>query len=246
MQKKLLAIFVLIFILSIGSLIFLLQEISKKQNYETQITTTSAYQGITTTIFQKYTNEAIASFNLIGVFLKNGSFIPINNVTRVEVSLNATQAKPGDKVELKITFLGYFGWGDSSLKDLTNYYIDRTINIHYFGVEFANETSHLLVPSNGPWDKMILLIGNPQQPQTSFPTKEFIIKWIITPTKNVTGKTLKICGGYFASYMNSSYTSNHTWTDYYNKLAYEQAYVLNSTIINIPSANCELLKVLEN
>jgi hypothetical protein len=239
MQKKLLVIFLLIFILGSGSLIFLFQQISKKQMHETSTSvTTSTYQEITTTILQKYTNETFASFNLTGVFLKNGSFILANNVTRVEVSLNTTQAKPGDKVELKITFFGYFSWGDPSLNDLTMYYIKRTINIHYFGVEFANETSHLLVPSNGPWDKMITQVEEPQQLPSFSPTQYLTIRWVITPTQNVVGKTLKICGGYFAAY------NIGNWAKYYNRLAYQQAFVINSSVINIPSINCEFLKVV--
>jgi hypothetical protein len=233
MQKNLLIIVIFGFILFFG-LILLLQEIPEKQ-------TTQSYQ--TTTIFQELTNATPVSFNLTGVFLKDGSFILVNNVTRVEVSLNTTQAKPGEKVELNVTFIGYFGWGGNRiLQDLTQWYIERTINIHYFGVELSNETSHLLVQSNGPWDKLITQISEPQQVLYLSPLNYFRIRWIITPTQNVIGKTLKICGGYFATYKNI--TGN--WADYYNDLAYRQAFVINSTVINIPSANCELLKVLEN
>jgi hypothetical protein len=233
MQKKLLTIFLFIFILGSGSLIFLFQETLNRQTHVTSITTS---------IFQRHTNETPISFNLTGVFLKDGSFVLINNVTRVEVSLNTTQAKPGDKVELNVTFIGYFGWGgDPFLQNLTQWYIERTINIHYFGVEFANETSHLLVPNNGPWDKMVAQIGEQQQVIYLSPINYLRIRWIITPTQNVIGKTLKICGGYFATYKNIT----GKW-DYYNELAYRQAFVINSTVISIPSVNCELLKVLEN
>jgi len=242
MQKKLLAIFLLIIILGSSSLIFLFQEISKKQMHETSTSiSTSTYQEITTSIPQKYANETLASFNLTGVFLKNGSFILANNVTRVEVSLNTTQAKPGENVEVNVTFFGYFSWGDPSLNDVTNYYIKGTINVHYFGVEFANETSHLLVQSNGQWDKMIKMItelGEPTQVSNLSPLYCLRIKWVITPTQNVVGKTLKICGGYFASY------NIGNWTKYYNRLAYQQAFVINSSVINIPSINCEFLKVV--
>jgi hypothetical protein len=236
MQTNLLKLAIFGFIIVIG-LILLLQEIPEKQ-------TTTPYQ--TTTIFQEPTNVTPVSLNLTGVFLKNGSFVFINNVTRVEVSLNTTQAKPGENVEVNVTFVGYFGWGAGGYvsQNLTPWYIKRTINVHYFGVELSNETSHLLVQSNGPWDKMIKMItelGEVKQPLNLSPLYYFRIRWVITPTQNVVGKTLKICGGYFASYPNIT-----NWADYYNKLAYQQAFVINSTVINIPSVNCELLKVLEN
>jgi len=229
MQKKL-TVIIFGFILVIG-FILILQQIPKKQ-------TTTSYQ--TTTTIQELSNMIPVSFNLTGVFLKNGSFVLINNVTRVEVSLNTTQAKPGEKVELNVTFVGYFGWGNSSINNLTEYYIERTVNIHYFGVELSNETSHLLVPNNGPWDKMVTQIGEQQQVIYLSPINYLRIRWIITPTQNVIGKTLKICGGYFATYKNIS----GNWTKYYNRLAYQQAFVINSSVINIPSISCELLKVV--
>jgi len=228
MQKKL-AVIIFGFILVIG-FILILQQIPKKQ-------TTTSYQ--TTTTVQELNNMIPVSFNLTGVFLKNGSFVLINNVTRVEVSLNTTQAKPGDKVELNVTFVGYFGWGGNRiLQNLTQWYIERTINIHYFGVELSNETSHLLVPNNGPWDKMVTQIGEQQQVIYLSPINYLRIRWVITPTQNVVGKTLKICGGYFAAY------NIGNWAKYYNRLAYQQAFVINSSVINIPSINCEFLKVV--
>jgi hypothetical protein len=232
MQRNLLLGFLFIFVVIAITSIFL--SLQTQKNYVTH------EASITTSIFQKI-NATPVSFNLTGVFLKNGSFILINNVTRVEVSLNTTQAKPGDKVELNVTYIGHFGWGgDAFLQNLTEWYIKRMINIHYFGVEFSNETSHLLVQNNGPWDKMINQISEQQQVLYLSPTNYFRIRWIITPTKNVVGKTLKICGGYFATYKNIT-----KWADYYNKLAYQQAFVINSSIISIPSVNCELLKVVE-
>jgi len=187
-------------------------------------------------------------FNLTGVGTYNKSldrltsFVRVNNVRAVEVLLNKTEARPGEYVNLSVLFIGNFLWGNASEANaVTAYLSSPIINIHYYGVELANETSMLLVQSNGPWYKYVTQIGEPHQLLYKSPSRYLLVHWIITPNQTMQGKTLKLCGGYFAAYQNTTLMSG--WGYFYNTLAYEQRQVINDSVINIPSKNCAYLNV---
>lgn len=185
-------------------------------------------------------------FNLTGSGYKNTttgnfeSFKTINNVSSVEVWVNNTSASPGEHILLNVTFLGTFDWNPADPASI--YYLQsKVINIHYFGVEMQNQSGALLDQSNGPWYYYIKQIGEPHQYQSGNPNETLLVRWIITPTSNVTNQTLKICGGYFATYMNS--TLDGSWGNAYNNISMKQKRILNLTVINIPSQNCAYVKV---
>lgn len=185
-------------------------------------------------------------FNLTGSGYKNTttgkleSFKTINNVSSVYVEANRTSASPGQHTLLNVTFLGTFDWDPKDPASV--YYLSsKVINIHYFGVELQNQSGALLDQSNGPWYYYVGQIGAPHTYQPGNPNKTLSVRWVITPTGNVTNKTLKICGGYFAAYTNT--TLDGGWGNAYNNLSMEQERVLNLTVINIPSQNCAYVKV---
>ena len=185
-------------------------------------------------------------FNLTGSGYKNTTtgklelFKTINNVGSVYVEANRTSASPGQHILLNVTFRGTFDWNYGDPASI--YYLNsKVINIHYFGVELQNQSGALLDQSNGPWYYYIEQIGEPHQYQSGNPNETLPVHWVIAPTSNVTNKTLKICGGYFAAYMNT--TLDGGWGNAYNNLSMKQEKVLNLTVINIPSQNCAYVKV---
>ena len=224
--------------------------------YGMQTTTTST---TTTNTTKSSTTSAIASnssslhfnfFNLTGVGVYNATikkltkFITVNNVSAINITVNKTAATPGDYVMLNVTFIGHFLWSNGTPEAIDaarTYLAEPVINIHYYGIELANESSQLLVQNNGPWQKYVNQIGEPHQVLTQNTTKYLRVVWIITPNATMLGNTLKLCGGYFATYQNT--TLNGGWGSLYNKLAYEQLRVVNASAINIPSESCAYLKV---
>ena len=185
-------------------------------------------------------------FNLTGAGYINSTtgklvrFKMVNNVSEVTVSINRTSAAPGDYVLLNVTFHGTFDWTSDPA---SIYYLgSNVINIHYFGIELQNQTGSLLDQNNGPWSDYVSQIGQPHQVLTQTPNATLPVLWVITPTNSTVGETLKLCGGYFAAYMNSTVHGN--WPNAYNNFSMQQEKVLNLSIINIPSQNCEYLKVV--
>jgi hypothetical protein len=182
-------------------------------------------------------------FNLTGVGTKsNGNltrFITINKVSSVNVNLSRSSATPGESVIANITFVGNFKWFKNNA---TDYYLQSNqINIHYYGTELANQTGMLLDQNNGPWWKYISQNGEPHQILYNDSTRYLRIRWNITPNVTTIGKQLKICGGYFATYTNT--TSYGGWGNLFDAISYNQTSVVNSTTINIPSSNCAYLNV---
>ncbi|MGC8776747.1 MAG: glycosyltransferase family 39 protein [Candidatus Micrarchaeia archaeon] len=188
-------------------------------------------------------------FNLTGVGYINPitkqleNFTVINNVENVTVSLNKSSASPGEYVGLNVIFVGEFKW----YKNLaTSYYLNQTvhvplINFHYYGVELANQTGMLLVQNNGPWYNYITQIGEPHQLIYKDPSRYLLVHWVITPNPSMVGKTLKFCGGYFATYSNTTLMGG--FGSLYNYLAYTQTSIINNTVINLQSKDCALLNV---
>ncbi len=188
-------------------------------------------------------------FNLTGVGYLNPvtgkleNFTIVNNVENVSVSLNKSYAYPGEYVSLNVIFEGEFKW---YANPATFYYLNQTIhqpliNFHYYGVELANQTGMLLVQNNGPWYDYVNQIGEPHQLFYKNTTRYLLVHWVITPTQNMVGKEIKICGGYFATYNNTQLMGG--FGALYNYLAYHQIYVVNSSVINIQSPSCALLNV---
>jgi hypothetical protein len=185
-------------------------------------------------------------FNLTGVGIMNqtshrlGNFTVVNNVTNVSITLNKTRVNVGELFKLNVTFSGQINFNGS---DAFLYYVfsqPKLINNHYFGVEYANETNNLTVQSNGPWYYFISQVP-PGKSYTYTPTnKTFRVVWNLTATPNVTGKTLKFCSGFFASYANS--TAMGGWSSAFDTLAREQAKVVNNSVINVPG-KCVYLQV---
>ncbi len=122
------------------------------------------------------------------------------------------------------------------------YLSEPVINVHYYGVELANQTGTLLDQNNGPWQKYVNQIGEPHQTFNATPSKYLQVIWNVTPNSTMLGKTIKICGGYFATYENTSLMGG--WGFLYNRLTYLQQHVVNKSVINIPSSSCAYLKVV--
>lgn len=199
----------------------------------------------TTTINANTTVGGFNYFNLTGVGFFNSTtrtlqgFVVINNVTGVNVTLNKSSAHVGEYVNLNVSFIGSFRWYGNPA---TNYYLGSPlINVHYYGVEYANQSGKLLDQNNGPWYNFVGQIGEPHQLLTAVPNSMLLVRWIITPTSNMTGKTIKICGGYYATYQNT--TLGGGWGSLYDILSGAQTHVVNRSVINIPSAQCQLLRV---
>lgn len=198
------------------------------------------------------TYSKINFFNLTGAGYYNSSlhaltsFAVVNNVSSIGVSLGASTASPGASVPVNVLFTGTFLWGVSNHStysyNATNYYLhSNVINVHYFGVELANQTGKLLDMNNGPWSTYIS-ISEPHQELKGNPGNYLLISWNITPTNYSIGKTLKFCGGYFASYFNFSYAGGN-YAKGFNMLSGNQTRIINNTVISIPSYNCEYLNV---
>lgn len=206
--------------------------------------TTSIQSTAYTTIPSSLNTQKYNYFNLTGVGYLNSvgtltNFTVINNVSSVQTSINMSSAAPGERVRLNVTFVGEFKWYGNNA---TIYYLDSpVINIHYYGVEFSNQTGHLYDQSNGPWYYYVSQFGEPHQILYSDSNKFLRVSWNITPTANVSGTTLKICGGYFATYQNT--TLHGKWGNAYDYLSYNQTYVVNSSVIDIPSSSCANLAV---
>jgi hypothetical protein len=167
-------------------------------------------------------------------------FVLVNNVTNVSITLNKTRADTGEMFRLNVTFSGQINFNGS---DAMLYYIfsqPKLINNHYFGVEYANESGNLTVQSNGPWNYFFEQIPLGKSYTYTPSSNSFRVVWDLAPTPNVTGKTLKFCGGFFASYANSTVMGG--WSPAYDVLARGQARVVNSSLINIPG-KCVYLQV---
>jgi 4-amino-4-deoxy-L-arabinose transferase-like glycosyltransferase len=210
--------------------------------------TTTVTTSISTSTSSTYTPSKFTFFNLTGVGFYNTTnklqFIQVNNVTQVIVSLNKSTATPGEYVQLNVTFVGNFLWSNTTIPFVNAtvaYLASPIINIHYYGVELANQTGNLLVQNNGPWQKYVTQIGEPHQTLSSNPHHYLNVIWTITPNATMTGKVIKICGGYFATYQNT--TLEGGWGSLYNILALQQKRVVNNSVINIPSENCTYLNV---
>ncbi|MEM4114335.1 MAG: glycosyltransferase family 39 protein [Candidatus Micrarchaeaceae archaeon] len=184
-------------------------------------------------------------FNLTGSGYKNPAtgkleyFVVVNNMTSVNVTLNRTSAKPGEYVTVNVIFTGTFKW---YANNATKYYLHApVINFHYYGVEFANQTGDLYDQSNGPWYYFVSQLGEPHQLLYGNPNTTLLVSWIVTPTENVTGKMIKICGGYFATYQNTTLMGG--FGNLYDFLSHNQLHVVNNSAINIQSQKCAYLSV---
>ncbi len=188
-------------------------------------------------------NRSFNYFNLTGVgVFSNGilyNFITVNNVSSVNVHADKASASPGEPVILNVTFVGSFIW---TLNNATQYYLKSAlINVHYYGTELANQTGMLLDQNNGPWWKYVTQNGEPHQILYNDPGRYLRIQWNITPNATMVGKQLKLCGGYYAAYANT--TDMGGWGYLFNALSRNQTRVVNSSAISIPSSNCVLLNV---
>jgi len=224
---------------------------SQSTSNSTTTTTTTTSSTTVTTVVNTSNSTQFNFFNLTGVGLINATsrrieyFIIVNNVSSVYVSANRTSASPGEQVMLNVTFSGHFGWGSSNMliQQASNYYLNSPlINVHYYGVELSNQSGMLLDQNNGPWNLSITQIGEPHQHIYKSPANYLRVTWIISPTQREVGKTLKLCGGYFATYENTTLFGG--WGDAYDNLSYHQTQVINGSIINIPSSNCAYLQVI--
>ncbi|MEM3781822.1 MAG: glycosyltransferase family 39 protein, partial [Candidatus Micrarchaeaceae archaeon] len=195
----------------------------------TTVSTSTTSTSTVTTALQNETNQSHSFnfFNLTGVGVYNNTekrlsyFITVNNVSSVEISINKTTATPGSTVLLNVTFVGSFLWGsyNSFASAATNAYLgEPIINIHYYGIELSNQSGMLLVQNNGPWYNYVTQIGEPHQILFLNASKYLRLKWLISPNSTLVGNTLKLCGGYFATYENT--TLDGGWGQLYNKLAY--------------------------
>ncbi len=191
-------------------------------------------------------------FNLTGVGIINNTtgkltdFVVVNNVTWTSITLNRTEAAPGQMVHINVTFHGNINFNGSYAFLYYVFSQPELVNNHYFGVEYINETGNLTVQSNGPWYYFFSQIPSGKS-YTYVPSNltlrqqtPFRVEWNVTPTPNVTGKMLKFCAGFFASYSND--TQFGSWANAYDTLARHQTRWVNKTVINIPG-NCAFLKV---
>lgn len=182
-------------------------------------------------------------FNLTGVGVRSNNsisnFSVVNNVSNVSVELSKFSASPGEPVIVNVTFAGSFKW---SANNATSYYLhSKVINVHYYGIELANQTGKLLDQADGPWWDFVTQNGTPQQILYGNPNTYLRIQWNITPNSTLVGNRLKICGGYFAAYENT--TQHGGWGNLFDILSSNQTRIVNSTVINIPSSNCAYLNV---
>lgn len=184
-------------------------------------------------------------FNLTGTGYRNqttgqvSGFVTVNNVSSVDVSLNRSSANPGETVRINVTFVGEFKWYQNNA---TIHYLGAPlINVHYFGVELSNQSGTLYDQNNGPWNYFVSQLGEPHQLLYENGSRYLRVSWNITPRANVTGKQIKICGGYFATYQNTTLFGG--WGALYNTLSMRQERVVNSTVISIPSSECSYLNV---
>ncbi|MEM3241082.1 MAG: glycosyltransferase family 39 protein [Candidatus Micrarchaeaceae archaeon] len=225
---------------------------NSEETSNTTISTSTTSTSTITTILPNETNSItnFNFFNLTGVGFYNStekklsSFTTVNNVSGIYIGVNNTAVAPGNTVLLNVTFVGNFLWGFSNAfatAAVNKYLGEPVINIHYYGVEQSNQSGKLLVQNNGPWYDYVTQIGEPHQVIFLNASKYLRVEWLITPNATFAGNTLKLCGGYFAAYENT--TLDGGWAQLYNKLAYEQARVVNSSVINIPSSNCVYLNV---
>ncbi|BCS91232.1 MAG: hypothetical protein ARM1_0689 [Candidatus Micrarchaeota archaeon] len=200
------------------------------------------YQSFGVILYRKYGNSSEYNFfNLTGagykIYNRLISFTNVNTVRSVKVSVNRSYAAPGQPIAIDVTFYGSFGWYIHPRA--TYYYLhSKVINVHYYGVELANQTGILLDQNNGPWYYLIRQIAEPRTLISNNTVLEF--QWIITPTYNLSDKSLKICGGYFAGYAN---TTAYRYGAIFDNLSKRQIYVDNSSVINIPSSNCDIVYV---
>ncbi len=179
------------------------------------------------------------SFNLTGVFVEYNNtlhYLPINIIRNVSVYVNKTKVQPNELIWLNVTYHGFFTWNTGN--NATKYYLESpVINIHYYGVELGNQTGNLLVQNNGPWYYLINQSGEPHQIMPPNPFNTLVVHWNISATQQDIGKDIKICGGYFAAYMNQGGFS------LFNTLAKEENNIISNNVINIVSKNCAIINV---
>ena len=166
-----------------------------------------------------------------------GNFITINRVESINLSLSQNSVPANGTLNITVTYSGEFGWSDGS--QATRYLESPMINIHYFGVEFANQ-SNLSVQNSPDFNDYASYyegVGNPVQSWGKNASTTLAITWPFTVSSTAAGKTLKICGGYYASY------NSKTWPSLYYRLSSASANVQNSTVISIVSRNCSYLHI---
>ncbi|MGC9099101.1 MAG: ArnT family glycosyltransferase [Candidatus Micrarchaeia archaeon] len=228
-----------------GAKLYVVGNVSLINSTPVNVVTTSTTIPTTTTISFSNFNY----FNLTGVGYLNPethqleNFTTVNKVDAVFISLNRSSAAPGEYVSLNVIFVGEFKW---YANPATSYYLNQTIhepliNFHYYGVELANQSHMLLVQNNGPWYNYITQIGEPHQLLYKNASHYLLVHWVITPNQSMVGKSLKFCGGYYATYNNTKLMGG--FGNLYNYLAYNRTYVVNASVINIPSQNCSILNV---
>ena len=217
-----------------------------KLYYIPKNSTTSTVQTSSGTIGKVPNYPNFNYFNLTGSGYVNSSthslsyFVTVNNVSSVDTNLNLSSAGPGQNITLSVTLTGTFDWSCGC--NATRYYLaSNVVNVDYFGVELANQTGMLLDQNNGPWYNYIAEIQPPRQAFLNDPARKLRLTWIISPTENATGKTLKLCGGYFATYRDQF--APLRWAQLYNNFSYAQKQVVNSTVISIPAQSCANLQV---
>lgn len=189
-------------------------------------------------------NSSINYYNLTGVGNYSESsnglnyFYTVNNVSAVNVSISADHAGPGNYISVNVLFIGKFDW--TGTNQSVTYLNEPLINVHYFGVEFSNQTGHLLDQDNGPWYNY-LNVGQPSQHMSGPTNRYLLINWSVSPTNLTIGKSLKICGGYFATYENTTVLGG--WSHAFDILSGNQTSVVNRSVISVPSKSCDTLQV---
>ncbi len=178
--------------------------------------------------------------NLTGVgTLEHGNitnFTTINRVDSVNVLLGTT-TYPNTTVNVTVTYSGEFKWSDGALT--IKYLKSPIINVHYFGVGLANQ-SNISVQNGQGFSNIISSVGQPIQGPLQNPNTTLNVSWEFAVSNSMAGKTLRICGGYFAAYQNDI----RGWPSVFYNLSSKRISIANVSEINVVSSECSYLKVI--
>lgn len=188
-----------------------------------------------TTILSNFSAyQKVKNLTSISLYNKSGNFIgtyTVYLVNNVSIFLNKSVVKPTQKIRINVTYNGIF--------NLTEYFIKRTLGVHYFGYREVGSNTMLVYTNSFNSTKYFKLAGLPYVYTPKNRNMQNFLEYTvnITPTKYAQNKTWEFCGGSYVAYPISG------WQKIFANVTLKNKIVSNNTVINTVSNKCKILRV---
>lgn len=210
------------------------------KNTNAIVTTTTSTITINSTInpninsSKPQTYQKIKNLSSIYLYNKSGNLIGTYTtyiVNNVSIFLNASVAKPAQKIQINVTYNGIF--------NISGYFIKRTLGVHYFGYKEIGSNTMLVYINSLNATKYFKPVGLSLVHTPKNHNMDNFLEYTvnITPTEYARNKTWEFCGGSYVAYPING------WQKIFANVTLKNKTVSNNTVINVLSKKCKILQV---